>query len=99
MCVTVFSLSAPNKALQPTVGQTLPATRARGALQSLALENPASARVVQIRDTLSLEVMRISSAYVDELSKRNDLAALGSESEMRFDAKDSLAPVDGGPPP
>jgi predicted nuclease with TOPRIM domain len=65
------------------------------ALQSLALENPASARVVQIRDTLSLEVMRVSTAYANELSKRTDVVALGSESEMRFDAEGSLVPVDG----
>jgi len=64
------------------------------ALQSLALENPASARVVQIRDTLSLEVMRVSTAYANEVSKRTDVVALGSESEMRFDAEGSLVPVD-----
>ena len=68
------------------------------ALQSLAVENPASARVVQIRDTLSLEVMRVSTAYANELSKRTDVVALGSESEMRFDAEGSLVPVDGCPP-
>ena len=65
------------------------------ALQSLARENPASARVVQIRDTLSLEVMRVSTAYENELSKRTDVVALGSESEMRFDAEGCLVPVDG----
>lgn len=64
------------------------------ALQSLALDHPASARVVHIRDTLSLEVMRISSAYVDELRKRNDLARFGPEREMSFDSKGNLAPVD-----
>jgi hypothetical protein len=50
---------------------------------------------VQIRDTLSLEVMRVSTAYVNELSKRTDVVALGSESEMRFDAEGTLVPVDG----
>jgi hypothetical protein len=49
---------------------------------------------VHIRDTLSLEVMRISSAYVDELRKRNDLARFGPEREMSFDSKGNLAPVD-----
>jgi len=65
------------------------------ALYSLALENTALARVVQIRDTLSLEVMRVSSAYSEELGKRTDLSPLGSESEMKFDLKGNLAPVDG----
>ena len=63
------------------------------ALQSLALQNTVFARVVQIRDTLSLEVMRVSSAYSEELSKRTDISPLGSESEMKFDAKGNLAPV------
>jgi hypothetical protein len=65
------------------------------ALKSLALESTDSARVVHIRDTLSLEVLRISSAYANELSKRNDLAPLGPEREMSFDGKGNLTPVDG----
>jgi len=64
------------------------------ALQSLALADPASARVVQIRDTLSLEVMRISSAYASELRHRDDLAPLGPELEMGFDFEGKLASVD-----
>ncbi|MBV9342510.1 MAG: DUF2088 domain-containing protein [Acidobacteria bacterium] len=63
------------------------------ALQSLALENPASARVVQIRDTLSLEAMRISSVYAPELSTRDDLTPVGPECEMSFDTGGYLAPV------
>lgn len=65
------------------------------ALQSLALDDPGSARVIQIRDTLSLEVLRLSSAYTDHLRKRNDLEPLGPAHEMSFDAKGNLAPVDG----
>ena len=64
------------------------------ALQSLALEDPGSARVVHIRNTLSLDVMRVSTPYVDELSKRNDLARLGPDLEMSFDSKGNLAPID-----
>lgn len=66
------------------------------ALRSLALDNPASARVVHIRDTLSLETMRVSSAYASELSNRSDLSALGKESDMEFDAKGNLSALDGG---
>jgi len=65
------------------------------ALQTLALDDPSSARVIHIRDTLSLEVLRVSSAYTDQLSKRTDLAPLGPAHEMSFDAKGNLAPVDG----
>lgn len=66
------------------------------ALRSLALDNPASARVVHIRDTLSLETIRVSSAYASELSNRSDLSALGNESDMEFDAKGNLSALDGG---
>ena len=65
------------------------------ALQSLALDDPASARVVQIRDTLSLELVRISASYSKELKDRDDLVAAGSEFDMSFDAKGNLIPVDG----
>jgi len=64
------------------------------ALQTLALDDPSSARVIQIRDTLSLEVLRVSSAYTDHLGKRKDLAPLGPAHEMSFDPKGNLAPVD-----
>jgi hypothetical protein len=65
------------------------------ALQSLAIENPASARVVQIQDTLSLEFMRVSHAYTNELATRTDVVALGPECNMSFDTKGNLAPVNG----
>jgi hypothetical protein len=65
------------------------------ALQTLALDDPSSARVIHIRDTLSLEVLRVSNAYTDHLSRRTDLAPLGAAHEMSFDTTGSLAPVDG----
>lgn len=65
------------------------------ALQTLALADPGAARVIHIRDTLSLEILRISTAYADSISKRTDLTVLGREQEMSFDAKGNLAPVDG----
>lgn len=67
----------------------------QSALQTLALDDPGSARVIHIRDTLSLEVLRVSNAYTDHLSKRKDLVPLGPAHEMSFDAKGNLAPVDG----
>ncbi len=66
------------------------------ALQTLALDDPRSARVIHILDTLSLEVLRISSAYSDQLSERKDLSPLGPAYEMSFDANGNLAPVDRG---
>ena len=65
------------------------------ALQSLALADPASARVVHIRDTLSLEFMRISSAYTNDVRQREDLIALGPELDMSFDTRGNLAPLNG----
>jgi hypothetical protein len=63
------------------------------ALLSLALDDPASARVIHILNTVSLEVLRVSSAYSDHLSKRTDLSPLGPAHEMSFDAKGNLASV------
>jgi lactate racemase-like protein len=65
------------------------------ALQSLALDDPASAHVVQIRDTLSLEQVRISASYAKQLKDRDDLVAVSSEFDMSFDAKGNLISVDG----
>ena len=65
------------------------------ALQSLALEDPSSARIIHIRDTLSLEVLRVSTAYAEQLSARSDLVPVSPEHEMSFDARGNLAAIDG----
>jgi hypothetical protein len=63
------------------------------ALGSLALPDPARARVVRIQDTLSLELLAISETYRNEASKRSDLDIKTDPQEMRFDAAANLLPL------
>lgn len=57
------------------------------ALDSLALPDPLKARVVRIKDTLSLGTLQIS-----EVCDRNGLVPLGGPAEMTFDASGNLLP-------
>ena len=63
------------------------------ALDSLALGDPREARVVRIADTLSLEHLEVSEAYLETVRARPDLVALGEPREMGFDAQSNLMPL------
>ena len=57
------------------------------ALDSLALPDPLTARVVRIKDTLSLGTLQISEGCA-----RDGLVPLGEPEEMKFDASGNLLP-------
>jgi len=59
-----------------------------GALGTLALPDPREARVIRIRDTLSLETVQISEAFKDP----NGLQVLRGPEEFSFDASGTLLP-------
>jgi hypothetical protein len=59
-------------------------------LTSLGLPDRAAARVVRIRDTLSLSELEISEGFWAALGSRADLTALGSAATMEFDATGNL---------
>ena len=61
------------------------------ALESLALADTRRAKVTRIADTLSLERVQASEAYLEEVRGRADLEAEGNLEEMRFDAAGNLA--------
>ena len=63
------------------------------ALDSLALGDPREARVVRIADTLSLEHLEVSEAYLGTVRARRDLVALNEPQEMSFDAQSNLMPL------
>ena len=70
------------------------------ALESLALADPAGARVVRIQNTLSLERVEISASLAAEVEasagRREgfaDLEFLGPLAPMRFESDDNLPPV------
>jgi hypothetical protein len=70
-------------------------------LGSLGLPDVARAHVVRIQDTLSLETLEASEAYLPELANRSDLQIQSELQTMRFDSTANLAPLAefGGPSP
>jgi hypothetical protein len=64
-------------------------------LASLALDDSASAKVIRIADTLSLERIEVSEAYRDRIASEQSLEARSEPKEMQFDAAGNLAPLSG----
>ena len=60
------------------------------ALESLGLGSGATARILRIRDTLSLESMQASEALLEEAAAREDLQAGSEPTVMPFDQKGNL---------
>ncbi len=60
------------------------------ALSSLALPAPGQARVVRIRDTLSLGELEVSEAYLPMISSRADLEQLTAPCEAIFDENGNM---------
>ncbi len=63
------------------------------AVSTLALPAGVEPRVVQIQDTLNLELMRVSENLLGEVEGRSDLLILGPPAEPVFDSEGRLAPV------
>ena len=55
------------------------------ALDTLALEDTGRARILRIQDTLSLEHLTASEAYLEEIERSERLEVSGPAFEMRFD--------------
>lgn len=64
------------------------------ALASLPGVTPRQARVVRIRDTLSLEWLEVSEALANQLSGRADLELLGPAAAWAFDPAGNLPPLE-----
>lgn len=63
------------------------------ALDSLALLDRHSARIVRIADTLSLAELEISEALAREAQERPELTTLSGPHEIAFDAEGNLPPI------
>lgn len=63
------------------------------AFPTIGLTEPPQAKVLQIADTLHLEEVLASAAYLSEVEKRSDLEIVEPLAEMKFDAAGNLAPV------
>jgi hypothetical protein len=63
------------------------------ALQTVGLDEPEDAKVVQISNTLHLAEVLVSEAYLSEIQTREDLELLDGPAEMEFDSDGNLLPV------
>jgi Lactate racemase N-terminal domain len=90
--VNALTSLTPNGAKIPIHFDTDQEALALG-LQSLGLADGSQARVVRIQDTLTLEDMEISEAYLPALTDRTDLEARSELKEMRFDSAANLVPL------
>ncbi len=63
------------------------------ALVSACLFDTATARVVRIRDTLSLEQVEVSEAYASELGQKQHLTKIGDAGPMAFNGSGNLLPL------
>jgi hypothetical protein len=63
------------------------------ALQTVGLEEPENAKVVQISNTLHVGDVLVSEAYLPEVERRGDLEIIDGPFEMEFDRDGFLLPV------
>jgi hypothetical protein len=62
------------------------------AMSTCGAENTSNARIVWINNTLDLEKVIISEAYLDDLKRRDDLEQLSPVREVDFDSSGNLPP-------
>lgn len=67
----------------------------RNSFPMIGLTEPPDSKLVQIPNTLHLEEVIVSEAYLPEIKTRSDLEMLTEPGEMQFDAAGNLAPVVG----
>jgi hypothetical protein len=63
------------------------------ALDSIGLTSSQKSKVVRIKNTLRLDIVGVSEAYLDELHQRNDVEILGDPEPMQFDRHNNLLPL------
>jgi Lactate racemase N-terminal domain len=63
------------------------------ALQTVGLDDPENAKVVQISNTLHVADVLVSEAYAPQIAERSDLQIVDGPFEMEFDSDGFLLPV------
>jgi hypothetical protein len=91
MYVNALTAMAPIIAKTPIYFETDAAAIEWG-LGSLGMSDTATARVVRIASTLSLEVMQVAETYFDRLAQDKKITALDQPQEMKFDSHQNLLP-------
>jgi hypothetical protein len=84
----------PNSAKLPIHFDTDREAIAAG-LTTLGIEDAGIAKVMRIRDTLSLETVELSTAYEPSLAGRADLTIVGASAPMAFDGGGDLMALGG----
>ncbi|MBI3029827.1 MAG: DUF362 domain-containing protein [Candidatus Rokubacteria bacterium] len=90
--INCLTACAPN-------GAKIPATfdsdrdAIEAALDTIGLTPPERARVVRVKNTLTLGEIEVSEVFLPEVEKREDLALAGEPRPLRFDAAGTLVPL------
>ncbi|MBI4591131.1 MAG: [Fe-S]-binding protein [Candidatus Rokubacteria bacterium] len=80
-------------------GAKIPATfdsdreAVEAALDTIGLTPPQRARVIRIKNTLTLGEIELSEVFLPEVEKREDLAVVGEPRPLNFDAAGTLLPL------
>jgi len=88
--VNALTALTPNSAKIPIAFDTDREAIERS-LASLALPDPGAARIVRVRDTLSLANLEVSESFGAEVRRWADLTTLTAPAEMEFDAEGNLS--------
>jgi hypothetical protein len=63
------------------------------ALDSIGLTSSQLSKIVRIKNTLCLDIVEVSEAYLDALHPRDDVEILGNPEPMQFDRQNNLLPL------
>jgi hypothetical protein len=63
------------------------------ALESIGLISSRMSKIVRIKNTLRLEIVGVSEAYIEELHQRSDVEILTEPEPMEFDSNNNLLPL------
>jgi hypothetical protein len=88
-CITGISIEKASVPMHfPTDQEAI-----RIALGSIGLTPPERSRVVRIKNTLHVDEVEASEAYLEEMKKRTDLEVLEGPKPMSFDSQGNLPPL------
>ena len=92
MAINALTSMTPNSVKIPIHFETDREVLER-ALGSMALADPRTARIVRIRDTLSLDTLEVSEPLNGDLRKNKNLSVLRKAAPMKFDPRGNLGPL------
>ncbi|MBI2204972.1 MAG: [Fe-S]-binding protein [Candidatus Rokubacteria bacterium] len=90
--INAITACAPNGAKVPATFDT-DREAIENALACIGLTTPEQARVIRIKNTLTLGEVEVSAAYFDEVRRRADLTPVGDPVPLGFDAAGQLIPL------